>query len=79
VSAITFATLCDRLMAITVVFAASAPVTFPATASAGVRPQVDLSLQVTTAPVPFVPGGHGTVYADGTERRTGHGRSDLTQ
>ena len=60
-SASTFATLCDRLMAITIVFVASALVTFPAAAPAGVRPQVDLSLQVTAAPVPFVPGGHGTV------------------
>jgi hypothetical protein len=34
---------------------------FLATGIAGTRPQVDLSLQVTTTPVPFVPGGHGTV------------------
>jgi hypothetical protein len=30
-------------------------------AAAGTRPQVDLSLEVTTNPVPFVPGGHSTV------------------
>ena len=30
-------------------------------AIAGTRPQVDLSVNVATAPVPFVPGGIGTV------------------
>lgn len=33
----------------------------PEIALAGSRPQVDLSVDVTTQPVPFVPGGHATV------------------
>jgi len=48
----------DRL--ITILLASNA-LALPAAATAGTRPQVDLSLEVTTTPVPFMPGGHGTV------------------
>jgi hypothetical protein len=46
---------------ISVLIASSAILTFPAQAAAGARPQVDLSVAVSTTPVPFVPGGRGTV------------------
>ena len=48
-----------RLMTISLF--GSALVVFPLAAGAGVHPQVDLSVQVTTAPVPFVRGERGTV------------------
>jgi hypothetical protein len=48
-------------MTITILFASNALFALPASATAGTRLQVDLSLQVSTTPVPFVPGGYGTV------------------
>jgi hypothetical protein len=51
----------DHLVIIVLLLASGAILAFPAAAAAGSRPQVDLSLEVTTAPVPFVPGSHGTV------------------
>jgi hypothetical protein len=51
----------DRLITIAILLTSSAFFTFSAAAAVGTRPQVDLSLEVTTNPVPFVPGGRGTV------------------
>jgi len=49
------------LMTIISAIAGNVLFTLPVAVTAGMRPQVDVSLQVTTAPVPFVPGGHAVV------------------
>jgi len=44
-----------------ILLASFAAFAFPAAVVAGTRPQIDLLLEVTTTPLPFVPGGHGIV------------------
>jgi hypothetical protein len=49
--------LTEQVVAVGILLAASF-VLLPSTVTAGSQPQVDLSLQVTSAPVSFTPGGH---------------------
>ena len=50
-----------RLLALVVKMVGYVLLALPAAVLAGTRPQVDLSINVSTMPVPFIPGGRSTV------------------